>query len=167
MEQIFLALGSNLGDRLKNIEKAIAALTRGQRPGEDPPLQKIKVSAIYEAQPWSLDQPDQGVRMVPARKPPESAPQTNPPHFAPAQSQPPGILQLPGSIEPTAAPDTGVGGPCRTSTMLPIAQQPRIHRTSSPKVTPRRSASRRRMLSILSSSSNSGISFPFHAKLQT
>ena len=47
---VYLALGSNLGDRLANLKQAIAALT---------PQMEVKVkSAVYETPPWGVeDQP--------------------------------------------------------------------------------------------------------------
>jgi len=47
---VFIALGSNLGDRLKNLEAAIAAMR--------PAVQPVICSSIYETPPWGyLDQP--------------------------------------------------------------------------------------------------------------
>ena len=47
---VFIALGSNLGDRLKNLEAAIAAMK--------PALLPMICSAVYETPPWGyLDQP--------------------------------------------------------------------------------------------------------------
>jgi 2-amino-4-hydroxy-6-hydroxymethyldihydropteridine diphosphokinase len=47
---VYLALGSNLGDRLANLKQAIAALT---------PQMEVKVrSSVYETPPWGFeDQP--------------------------------------------------------------------------------------------------------------
>src|SRR5574342_936235 len=47
---VYLALGSNLGDRLTNLKQAIAALT---------PQMEVKAkSAVYETPPWGYeDQP--------------------------------------------------------------------------------------------------------------
>lgn len=47
---VYLALGSNLGDRLANLKQAIAALT---------PQMEVKAkSAVYETPPWGVeDQP--------------------------------------------------------------------------------------------------------------
>ena len=47
---IFIALGSNLGDRSKNLETAIAAM--------NPVMQLVTCSSVYETPPWGyLDQP--------------------------------------------------------------------------------------------------------------
>jgi len=47
---VFIALGSNLGDRLKNLEAAIAAMR--------PAIQPVTCSSVYETPPWGyLDQP--------------------------------------------------------------------------------------------------------------
>ena len=47
---VFIALGSNLGDRLNNLEAAIAALR--------PTVQPVTCSSVYETPPWGyLDQP--------------------------------------------------------------------------------------------------------------
>jgi 2-amino-4-hydroxy-6-hydroxymethyldihydropteridine diphosphokinase len=45
MAEVYLALGSNLGDRAENLSRARAALT--QRA-----ITPIKLSAIYETEPW-------------------------------------------------------------------------------------------------------------------
>ncbi|MBT3321982.1 MAG: 2-amino-4-hydroxy-6-hydroxymethyldihydropteridine diphosphokinase [Anaerolineae bacterium] len=50
MKRVFIALGTNLGDRLDNLRKAIASFS--------PELQIIRESAIYETPPWGYeDQP--------------------------------------------------------------------------------------------------------------
>lgn len=47
---VFLALGSNLGDRLKNLRAAIALLS--------PDVQPVACSPVYETPPWGFeDQP--------------------------------------------------------------------------------------------------------------
>lgn len=47
---VFIALGSNLGDRLKNLEAAIAAMM--------PAVHPVTCSSVYETPPWGyLDQP--------------------------------------------------------------------------------------------------------------
>jgi 2-amino-4-hydroxy-6-hydroxymethyldihydropteridine diphosphokinase len=49
-EQIFLSLGTNLGDRLNNLKAAVAAL--------EPFVVVQLASAVYETEPWGyLDQP--------------------------------------------------------------------------------------------------------------
>jgi 2-amino-4-hydroxy-6-hydroxymethyldihydropteridine diphosphokinase len=50
MRGIYLGLGSNLGDRLENLKKAVEAL---------PPMAvEIAASKVYETEPWGyLDQP--------------------------------------------------------------------------------------------------------------
>ena len=48
---IFLALGSNLGDRQANLQAAIQALP--------PAIQVLRLSSIYETKPWGYqEQPD-------------------------------------------------------------------------------------------------------------
>jgi 2-amino-4-hydroxy-6-hydroxymethyldihydropteridine diphosphokinase len=48
---VFLALGSNLGDRSANLQSAIASLTPGVRV--------LQSSSVYETAPWGItDQPD-------------------------------------------------------------------------------------------------------------
>jgi 2-amino-4-hydroxy-6-hydroxymethyldihydropteridine diphosphokinase len=50
LHRIFLALGSNLGDRLVNLERAIDKL--------EPQVHITDVSSVYETEPWGvLDQP--------------------------------------------------------------------------------------------------------------
>ncbi len=49
----FLGLGSNLGDRQDNLEKALALLAA------IPTVKVVRVSAIYETEPWGvIDQPE-------------------------------------------------------------------------------------------------------------
>ncbi len=49
-ELVFLALGSNLGDRLANLEAALAALP--------PAVKVLQRSPVYETPPWGItDQP--------------------------------------------------------------------------------------------------------------
>jgi 2-amino-4-hydroxy-6-hydroxymethyldihydropteridine diphosphokinase len=49
-ETVYLSLGANLGDRLANLNNAVAALS--------PAVEVQKVSSIYETEPWGfLDQP--------------------------------------------------------------------------------------------------------------
>jgi 2-amino-4-hydroxy-6-hydroxymethyldihydropteridine diphosphokinase len=49
-ELIYLSLGSNLGDRLKNLQAVVEGLP--------PQVQIVKKSSIYETEPWGyLDQP--------------------------------------------------------------------------------------------------------------
>jgi 2-amino-4-hydroxy-6-hydroxymethyldihydropteridine diphosphokinase len=51
MHILYLALGTNLGDRLSNIKNAIAALP--------PVVQVTKQSSVYETPPWGYaDQPE-------------------------------------------------------------------------------------------------------------
>lgn len=48
--RVYLALGTNLGDRAANIEKALALLP--------PDVQPVRLSPIYETEPWGYtDQP--------------------------------------------------------------------------------------------------------------
>jgi 2-amino-4-hydroxy-6-hydroxymethyldihydropteridine diphosphokinase len=50
MQRVFIALGSNLGNRLVNIEKAIDML--------EPEVHLLNVSSMYETEPWGVpDQP--------------------------------------------------------------------------------------------------------------
>ncbi len=50
-ETVYLALGSNLGDRLANLEAAIAALP--------PAVRVLERSPVYETVPWGVtDQPE-------------------------------------------------------------------------------------------------------------
>jgi 2-amino-4-hydroxy-6-hydroxymethyldihydropteridine diphosphokinase len=53
---IFLALGSNLGDRRSNLETAI----RGLAPG----IQVLQCSSIYETPPWGFEQQPVFLNMV-------------------------------------------------------------------------------------------------------
>ncbi len=51
MHVIYIGLGSNLGDRLENLQAAIAALESEVHP--------IECSSVYETPPWGyLDQPN-------------------------------------------------------------------------------------------------------------
>lgn len=51
MNHIFLALGSNLGDRLNNLQRALDMLS--------PKVQVLNQSPIYETEPWGyLEQPN-------------------------------------------------------------------------------------------------------------
>lgn len=48
---IIIALGSNLGDRLDNLDHAVQSLP--------PDVQVVRLSSVYETKPWGyLDQPD-------------------------------------------------------------------------------------------------------------
>ncbi len=50
LNTVFIALGTNMGDRLENLDQAIAALP--------PEVQPIQVSSVYETPPWGFqDQP--------------------------------------------------------------------------------------------------------------
>lgn len=50
MHQVYLGLGTNLGDRLENLHHAVQALA--------PELKKMQTSSIYETEPWGFtDQP--------------------------------------------------------------------------------------------------------------
>ena len=50
-QRIFLSLGSNLGDRESNLEKALSSLS--------PHVNVVNQSSIYETEPWGfLDQPN-------------------------------------------------------------------------------------------------------------
>ena len=51
MHVIYIGLGSNLGERLENLQAAIAAL--------EPEVHPIECSSVYETPPWGyLDQPN-------------------------------------------------------------------------------------------------------------
>ncbi len=45
MAEVFVALGTNLGDRAANLARARAALAAG-------PLQSLAASSVYETEPW-------------------------------------------------------------------------------------------------------------------
>ena len=48
----YLGLGTNLGDRLNNLRRALASLTTGPR------LRLLRCSQVYETEPWGIaDQP--------------------------------------------------------------------------------------------------------------
>ena len=50
MPLVYLGLGTNLGDRLANLEQALQALT--------PQVRVLRASSVYQTQPWGyLDQP--------------------------------------------------------------------------------------------------------------
>lgn len=52
MKQVFLSLGSNLGDRTKFLQEAVALLGQLQK------TEVVKESGIYETEPWgNTDQP--------------------------------------------------------------------------------------------------------------
>ena len=46
MSRVFLSLGSNLGDRLSNIQQAVSSLSINSR------INVIKTSSFYETEPW-------------------------------------------------------------------------------------------------------------------
>ena len=46
MSRVFLSLGSNLGDRLSNIQQAVSSLSMSER------IKILKTSSFYETQPW-------------------------------------------------------------------------------------------------------------------
>lgn len=51
MTLIYLALGTNLGDRLENLHQAVLALA--------PPVRVLRLSPLYQTAPWGYrDQPD-------------------------------------------------------------------------------------------------------------
>ncbi len=52
MTKVYLSTGSNLGDRLSHLQKAVDTLN------ETPGIQVTRVSSVYETEPWGyLDQP--------------------------------------------------------------------------------------------------------------
>lgn len=52
MTKVYLSTGSNLGDRLAHLHKAVQALQ------DTPGIQVTRVSSVYETEPWGfLDQP--------------------------------------------------------------------------------------------------------------
>lgn len=48
MEGIWLLLGTNLGNRKKNLEKAFRLLSQGA-------VQLLEYSSVYESEPWGVD----------------------------------------------------------------------------------------------------------------
>lgn len=46
MSRVFLSLGSNLGDRLSNIQQAVSSLSMSEH------IEIIKTSSFYETEPW-------------------------------------------------------------------------------------------------------------------
>ena len=46
MARVFLSLGSNLGDRLSNIQQAVSTLSMSEK------IKVIKTSSFYETEPW-------------------------------------------------------------------------------------------------------------------
>ncbi len=57
--QVVLALGSNLGDRLANLQAGVDALAAEQRPAAGPGLYVTAVSGVFETSPvGGPDQPD-------------------------------------------------------------------------------------------------------------
>lgn len=46
MSRVFLSLGSNLGDRLSNIQQAVSSLAMSNR------IKIVKTSSFYETEPW-------------------------------------------------------------------------------------------------------------------
>jgi len=46
MSRVFLSLGSNLGDRLSNIQQAVSCLSMSEH------IKIVKTSSFYETQPW-------------------------------------------------------------------------------------------------------------------
>lgn len=46
MSRVFLSLGSNIGDRLSNIQQAVSSLSMSDR------INLIKTSSFYETEPW-------------------------------------------------------------------------------------------------------------------
>lgn len=53
---VYLALGTNLGDRLKNLRQAVAALP--------PEVQPLRASAVYETPPWGITEQPRFLNMV-------------------------------------------------------------------------------------------------------
>jgi 7,8-dihydro-6-hydroxymethylpterin-pyrophosphokinase len=47
----FISIGSNLGDRVKNLDRAIEGISR------DPAITLIKKSSFYESTPWGRIDP--------------------------------------------------------------------------------------------------------------
>lgn len=46
MSRVFLSIGSNLGDRLSNIQQAVATLSMSDK------IKIVKTSSFYETEPW-------------------------------------------------------------------------------------------------------------------
>jgi 2-amino-4-hydroxy-6-hydroxymethyldihydropteridine diphosphokinase len=57
MKKVFLALGSNLGDREDNLHQAEIRITESVGP-------VIKTSSIYETEPWGFESDDKFLNMV-------------------------------------------------------------------------------------------------------
>ncbi|OGC86242.1 MAG: 2-amino-4-hydroxy-6-hydroxymethyldihydropteridine diphosphokinase [candidate division Zixibacteria bacterium RBG_19FT_COMBO_42_43] len=55
---VFLGVGSNLGDRLENINNAIAELKKSKK------IKILKSSSIYETQPWEVKSPEWFLNLV-------------------------------------------------------------------------------------------------------
>lgn len=56
LKQVFLALGSNLGDRLHNLRQAIFSLPPGVLP--------LRASPVYETPPWGVEDQPRFLNMV-------------------------------------------------------------------------------------------------------
>jgi 2-amino-4-hydroxy-6-hydroxymethyldihydropteridine diphosphokinase len=56
LAQIYIALGSNMGDRVDSLEKAIQMLT--------PEIQLVSKSSIYETDPWGYEDQDAFLNQV-------------------------------------------------------------------------------------------------------
>jgi 2-amino-4-hydroxy-6-hydroxymethyldihydropteridine diphosphokinase len=54
MPAVYLALGSNLGDRLANLRAAVAALRAAPPKGGPPAVNVLEASAVYETPPWGV-----------------------------------------------------------------------------------------------------------------
>lgn len=52
MKKAYIGIGTNIGDRLKNIQNAVAALKHL------PETQVVKISDIYETEPWGYTDQD-------------------------------------------------------------------------------------------------------------
>jgi len=48
VQDVFLSLGSNIGDRLAHLQAAMHALA------QEPEINIVKVSSVYETEPWGL-----------------------------------------------------------------------------------------------------------------
>ena len=50
MSKAYLSLGSNIGDRLSNIQQAVRLLTSEEK------INLLRASSFYETQPWGLSE---------------------------------------------------------------------------------------------------------------
>lgn len=58
MGTVFLSLGSNLEDRLKNLKKTLKVLKKS------PKIEISKLSSVYETEPWEVESPNWFLNLV-------------------------------------------------------------------------------------------------------